>query len=675
VAWQDRNVLIGGQVKFTGGRWWAEPLETMRGQRVTIKYDEAAYGALYRVVQGEDVLSERYYPEVWTSEANHRARRLIGRLSPVRKAAAADSTASTDPGGKVLNAGDEMAMEMIAIEDERAVVTFAAADALTGIADALVSTRDVREGEIIEGFDYGGLGDEALLVVRQAEEEIEGVIRQSSITIGRNLINVKAVLRHGQWERWLRSRWGWSADKAQNYMRHALLASQHPAIAAHSELFDTSALTVLSAKGTPATAVEEAADRAAQGQRITNAAAKALVDAHKGSQETITIHTQDGSRQVYPVARAGMLALTPATTAALPGTSNEAVQGRVTITHVPSGLCIPVILEDNEQTRATFLLLAEEDWSGVRGNKVPEPLAAKIRELLNLPPRPADVPLGVAAATPRELIPDDWSEWFERAALLSGGALSLTERGIVILVIKGQVQLREQLPGVWEKVCRCIRQHERECGRVPGTTEYPHPRGEDDPEFLAAQNRARAAGFSVNWGSMIGQYILWRGTPTGYTYYLADEWDELLADLERFAARSSQAKADAAARSPTPAREHASSPPASARATGAGLGAAESASDEQPASVQGIDPLEDIDRFEEAARRHARRLVRLVADAGELELLGAIAWSRQDADWTEATPTQWEEAAVTMFVNALLLEYDSISEERFGRLSALLRRG
>lgn len=103
------------------------------------------------------------------------------------------------------------------------------------------------------------------------------VVRGCIIEVGRELIEAKAEVPHGQWLPWLEREFGWTEDTAQNYMRVAK-AFEIPNGSVFGALtIDATALYALSAPDVPQSAREAAIEQAEAGERITKAAAEKLV--------------------------------------------------------------------------------------------------------------------------------------------------------------------------------------------------------------------------------------------------------------------------------------------------------------------------------------------------------------------------------------------------------------
>jgi len=131
-----------------------------------------------------------------------------------------------------------------------------------------------------EQFDYSLLDAAARGVVQQHTTELRALARRAAsdiIAIGQHLRAVKARLGHGHFGSWLAAEFGWSQDTAGRFMAVAQKFGQIP----HGAEFAPKALYLLAAPGVPDAARTEALDRAATGERVDVAAAKAIIQAHK----------------------------------------------------------------------------------------------------------------------------------------------------------------------------------------------------------------------------------------------------------------------------------------------------------------------------------------------------------------------------------------------------------
>lgn len=127
------------------------------------------------------------------------------------------------------------------------------------------------------GFDYAALNTDARHVVQRCTTEIHERTRrarQDMIAVGQRLIEVKAQLGHGQFGNWLKAEFAWSDQTALNLMNVARMGDHIPN---HLEIAPT-VLYALAAPSTPTEVRTAIIDRAAQGEVITVATVKALIN-------------------------------------------------------------------------------------------------------------------------------------------------------------------------------------------------------------------------------------------------------------------------------------------------------------------------------------------------------------------------------------------------------------
>ena len=106
------------------------------------------------------------------------------------------------------------------------------------------------------------------------------VARSCIIEVGRELIEAREDIPHGQWLPWLRHEFQWSRDTAANYIRVAEAfqipnSSEFPAFNISAR-----ALYALAAPGIPQTVRDAAVQAAVEGGHITEAEAEKLIAEH-----------------------------------------------------------------------------------------------------------------------------------------------------------------------------------------------------------------------------------------------------------------------------------------------------------------------------------------------------------------------------------------------------------
>jgi hypothetical protein len=78
------------------------------------------------------------------------------------------------------------------------------------------------------GFDYTTLSPEAAASIRETAAIIRSRMKKSIIETGRDLIEVKAMLEHGQFGCWLDAEFGMTGRTARNYMNAVAVADAKP---------------------------------------------------------------------------------------------------------------------------------------------------------------------------------------------------------------------------------------------------------------------------------------------------------------------------------------------------------------------------------------------------------------------------------------------------------------
>jgi hypothetical protein len=124
-------------------------------------------------------------------------------------------------------------------------------------------------------FDYTMLDAETSLFIQKQTGEIRALMKRTAqdiIEIGQKLILVKEKLAHGRFLDWIAAEFEWSYPTAARFMQVANSFSKTYQI----DKFAASALYVLAAPSTPATARSEAIARAEAGEPITYTIAKEI---------------------------------------------------------------------------------------------------------------------------------------------------------------------------------------------------------------------------------------------------------------------------------------------------------------------------------------------------------------------------------------------------------------
>ncbi|MBE9226967.1 DUF3102 domain-containing protein [Phormidium sp. LEGE 05292] len=155
-------------------------------------------------------------------------------------------------------------------------------------------------------FDYTMLDAETSLFIQKQTGEIRALMKRTAqdiIEIGQKLILVKEKLAHGRFLDWIAAEFEWSYPTAARFMQVANSFSKTYQI----DRFAASALYVLAAPSTPASARSEAIARAEAGEPITYTIAKEIRQKHtlpgnKSKTESVqTIQTIQTVQTVSPL--------------------------------------------------------------------------------------------------------------------------------------------------------------------------------------------------------------------------------------------------------------------------------------------------------------------------------------------------------------------------------------
>ena len=139
-------------------------------------------------------------------------------------------------------------------------------------------------------FDYNGLESDTQTLVQQHTQEIKDNLRETNSIIwgiGRNLSEIRNLLKPRCFKVWLESEFRWSRPTAYNYI-NVYKAFPSGLTIRHLPI-DPTALYRLAAPSTPESARLEAVERADSGERITLKAAKSIIGSKK--QKLVTSNT------------------------------------------------------------------------------------------------------------------------------------------------------------------------------------------------------------------------------------------------------------------------------------------------------------------------------------------------------------------------------------------------
>ncbi len=140
-------------------------------------------------------------------------------------------------------------------------------------------------------FDYNGLESDTQTLVQQHTQEIKDNLRETNSIIwgiGRNLSEIRNLLKPRCFKVWLESEFRWSRPTAYNYI-NVYKAFPSGLTIRHLPI-DPTALYRLAAPSTPESARLEAVERANFGERITLKAAKSIIGSKK--QKLVTFNTE-----------------------------------------------------------------------------------------------------------------------------------------------------------------------------------------------------------------------------------------------------------------------------------------------------------------------------------------------------------------------------------------------
>jgi hypothetical protein len=126
-------------------------------------------------------------------------------------------------------------------------------------------------------FDYHALDASARAFVLERTERIHNLARMTAagiVQIGQYLTEVKSRLKHGQFQDWIGKEFAWGDDSARNFMR---VYERFKNRNFRDLEIDVSALYLIAAPSTPEPVVTEVIRRASNGEVVSHAGARALV--------------------------------------------------------------------------------------------------------------------------------------------------------------------------------------------------------------------------------------------------------------------------------------------------------------------------------------------------------------------------------------------------------------
>lgn len=152
---------------------------------------------------------------------------------------------------------------------------------LTGEEQNAIETKEIMDSLI---WDYTQAGANMKPVIEHTVELKRSERRASEAIIqaGKHLLAVKELLPHGAWLGWLETEFKMSDRTARNMMS---IATKFGAKSETVSDLSVSVLYLLAGDSVPEAAREEVIQRAAAGETVTKAAAKAVIEEHKPKPE------------------------------------------------------------------------------------------------------------------------------------------------------------------------------------------------------------------------------------------------------------------------------------------------------------------------------------------------------------------------------------------------------
>jgi Protein of unknown function (DUF3102) len=145
-------------------------------------------------------------------------------------------------------------------------------------------------------FNYAGMNSTEVAALRAQAARIRKLdltLTQTVIELGRELIDVKARLQHGQFEAWVEAECGFTSRTANYYMSAAKFAEDQEGNRKRVSDLPPGVVYQLASQSTPPEIVNEVLDRAAKGDIVKPAELKAKIRQVKG-RHTITRISKKG---------------------------------------------------------------------------------------------------------------------------------------------------------------------------------------------------------------------------------------------------------------------------------------------------------------------------------------------------------------------------------------------
>mgnify|MGYP003643461056 CR=1 FL=1 len=116
----------------------------------------------------------------------------------------------------------------------------------------------------VRSFNYAGLPASAAKEAEAAAKRIRHRLNAHSIEIGKELLAIKKVLKHGKFGKWLEFHFGWKERTAQNYMNSATAFGSTPQVI---DILPPSTVYKLAAKSTPDAIRQSVIDEIKRGEK------------------------------------------------------------------------------------------------------------------------------------------------------------------------------------------------------------------------------------------------------------------------------------------------------------------------------------------------------------------------------------------------------------------------
>ncbi|MGF1675885.1 MAG: DUF3102 domain-containing protein [Rivularia sp. (in: cyanobacteria)] len=162
-------------------------------------------------------------------------------------------------------------------------------------------------------FDYEALTPEQRILVMQRTGEIQERLQRSAQDIweiGQRLADVRAQLKHGQFDAWLKAEFGWSRRTAYNFINVYETFGERANLAQID--IATSALYLLAAPSTPQNLREEYLLKAKEGEKITHKQLRSHIEQKKQKSTLQAEQNEQTEQKNYTPVRETQLSISSA---------------------------------------------------------------------------------------------------------------------------------------------------------------------------------------------------------------------------------------------------------------------------------------------------------------------------------------------------------------------------